>query len=632
MNQPPKKQFRGRIRITLMLMFALLTSIPTALAVPFTLGQTAQQVEIQVTNQLQSVSELKTAQIDNYLDDGNQVLSLIISEAQFTGILRGILLDIDPSDAVLSAINRYLGNKLDYQTVFSELFLYDTKGIILASTNPSQLSKRVGNAPYFEPSLTTNYVQSPFYEISTRDLNIIFTIPIMDSEGNSLGVLAGRADLARLSQIMVERNGLGETGETYLVSLQNNYLLTESRFEGYPINRSYFSDGINNALAGEQGTGRYADYRGTSVIGVYRWLPELEVGLLAEINEDEAFANVRNLQRVNLVAGVGIVAVALGIGLLFARRITQPIITLAKVETQFAQGDYSQRAHINRSNELGQLASAFNQMADSVQQRQTELETLNTSLKEARDEALAAQRIANENSRLKSEFLSTMSHELRTPMNAIEGFTGIMLKRMAGVEYNDKAERYLHKVQSNSRRLLGLINDFLDLSRIESGRLELANMPISPTQMAQTWRDNLGVLADNKGLAFNLKIDPTLPQTIYGDEESISKIAINLVGNAIKFTEKGSVSVSLEKHDNTMALIVQDTGIGIPPHAREFIFDEFRQVDQSSKRLYGGTGLGLAIVQKLARKMEGTVTLQSEVGVGSTFTVILPIQTQEKAS
>jgi len=280
-------------------------------------------------------------------------------------------------------------------------------------------------------------------------------------------------------------------------------------------------------------------------------------------------------------------------------------------------------------NELGALGESFNQMADAVQQRKKELEDVNESLKKARDEALAAQRIANENSRLKSEFLSTMSHELRTPMNAIEGFTGIMLKRMAGVEYNEKAERYLQKVQSNSRRLLALINDFLDLSRIESGRLELANLPYSPKEMAQKWRDNLVVLADEKGLRFDVKVDDNLPDSIHGDEESISKIAINLIGNAIKFTETGAVTVNVEKQDENMAIIVQDTGIGIPPHAREFIFDEFRQVDQSSKRVHGGTGLGLAIVQKLTREMGGTVTLQSEMGVGSTFTVVLPLQIEQ---
>jgi signal transduction histidine kinase len=211
-------------------------------------------------------------------------------------------------------------------------------------------------------------------------------------------------------------------------------------------------------------------------------------------------------------------------------------------------------------------------------------------------------------------------------MNAIEGFTGIILKRMAGIDYNDKAERYLNKIQSNSQRLLGLINDFLDLSRIESGRMELANMPMSPREMVQQWQSSLSSLAEQKGLTFEVLVDPDLPEVMYGDEESLSKIAINLAGNAIKFTEVGSVTLSLQRRGDQMQLEVQDTGIGIPPHAREFIFDEFRQVDQSSKRRYGGTGLGLAIVQKLAREMGGTVTLHSEVGIGSTFTVLLPIQ------
>ena len=261
-------------------------------------------------------------------------------------------------------------------------------------------------------------------------------------------------------------------------------------------------------------------------------------------------------------------------------------------------------------------------MAQAVQGREIDL-------KQARDEALVAQRIAQETTRVKSEFLSTMSHELRTPMNAIEGYTSVMLKHMAGVEFNDKTERYLKKVQTNSQRLLALINDFLDLSRIEAGRLELANLPMCPEETAKQWKESLSVLAESKNLAFELQIDPTLPEIIYCDEESLTKIAINLVGNAIKFTEAGSVTVSLQTCANQMELKVSDTGIGIPAHARDFIFDEFRQVDQSSKRKYGGTGLGLAIVQKLTRAMGGTVTLQSKVGVGSVFTVLLPLKTSQ---
>lgn len=332
----------------------------------------------------------------------------------------------------------------------------------------------------------------------------------------------------------------------------------------------------------------------------------------------------------------------IALALVVARLLIRPLYQIMTATREISAGRFDVHLSVQSGDEFAELAASFNQMAQAIHDRENELVELNASLeqrvaartielKAARDEALAAQRIAQENSRLKSEFLSTMSHELRTPMNAIEGFTGIMLRRMAGVEYNEKAERYLTKVQSNSRRLLSLINDFLDLSRIESGRLELAYLPLSPEEMVQKWREDLSVLAENKGLAFDVQIDPSLPETLYGDEESLSKIAINLVGNAIKFTEKGSVSLALNRQGDHMALIVSDTGIGIPPHARDFVFDEFRQVDQSSKRKYGGTGLGLAIVQKLAREMGGTVTLQSEIGIGSTFTVLLPIQQMEMA-
>lgn len=236
-----------------------------------------------------------------------------------------------------------------------------------------------------------------------------------------------------------------------------------------------------------------------------------------------------------------------------------------------------------------------------------------------------ANRIANENARLKSEFLATMSHELRTPLNAIEGFTGIILSQFGGIKLDEKTERHVQRIQANSKRLLSLINDFLDLSRIEAGRLELANMTFSPAQLAEKWREQFSVLADKKGLEFRISVDPTLPEQMLGDEEAISKVVLNLLNNAVKFTEKGSVSLSLTRLGDEWSIAVEDTGIGIPPHARDFIFEEFRQVDQSSKRVYGGTGLGLAIVQKLTRLMGGSVSLKSEVGQGSTFTIVLPM-------
>ncbi len=307
------------------------------------------------------------------------------------------------------------------------------------------------------------------------------------------------------------------------------------------------------------------------------------------------------------------------------------------------QGDLDARTELVSSNEIGQLGQTLNFMADAVQSREQELKTVNASLEQrvavrtaeleqARDEALVAQRIAKENDRLKSEFLSTMSHELRTPLNAIEGFTSIMLSGM-GIELSDRAEDMVKRVSSNSKRLLHLINDFLDLSRIESGRLELVEAPLSPADLARKWQNEVGVLAEEKGVDFIINVSENLPTTIFSDEEALSKIAINLLGNAFKFTHQGQVTLNMQRIGESWSISVSDTGIGIPPHAREYIFDEFRQVDGSSKRVYGGTGLGLALVQKLARAMGGNVSLESEVDKGSTFTVILPLITyQEKGA
>ena len=261
------------------------------------------------------------------------------------------------------------------------------------------------------------------------------------------------------------------------------------------------------------------------------------------------------------------------------------------------------------------------QITDALQ----EVETLNTTLSHTNQELLKANAVAKEAARLKSEFMATMSHELRTPLNAMLGFSGILLEGMGG-EFDSEAGHMIERIQQNSSRLLGLINDVLDIAKIEAGRMDLVSVPINPRQMAEGWRSQMGVLADQKQLDFITEIDPELPEQIFGDSDRISQIAINLLSNAFKFTESGSVKLSLACKDTAWQIQVIDSGIGIPPHAINYIFDEFRQLDGSSKRAYGGTGLGLAIVRNLCRMMEGTIHVSSKLNEGSTFTVTLPLR------
>ncbi len=231
---------------------------------------------------------------------------------------------------------------------------------------------------------------------------------------------------------------------------------------------------------------------------------------------------------------------------------------------------------------------------------------------------------AVEANRLKSEFLATMSHELRTPLNAIIGFAEVMLMGLAGT-MDEKVRHTTKRIHYNSERLLSLIDDLLDISRIEANRVDLIISEFAPEDLLGNVKRVIEPQAAEKNVAYVGEVDENLPPRLYGDMQRLERIIINLAGNAVKFTDEGEIKVSLERVDETQWCIkVADTGIGIARHAQEFIFDKFRQVDGTSRRAYMGAGLGLAIVKELTLLMKGNVRVESAPGEGSTFTVTLP--------
>lgn len=230
-----------------------------------------------------------------------------------------------------------------------------------------------------------------------------------------------------------------------------------------------------------------------------------------------------------------------------------------------------------------------------------------------------------EASRLKSQFLATMSHELRTPMNAIIGFSQILLRPKFGQlthQQTDMVERILN----NGKHLLMLLNEVLDFSKLEAGRLELKAELFDLTTVVNATVVEMQSLAEAKKLLLEVEIDLQNPW-VFNDSLRLRQILVNLLSNAIKFTETGGVWVEVkELPDNWIAIAVRDTGIGIAPKDSKHIFEAFRQVDQSITRKYPGTGLGLAIIDSLVRMMSGTIFLESQLGVGSMFRVEIPRQ------
>jgi PAS domain S-box-containing protein len=246
-----------------------------------------------------------------------------------------------------------------------------------------------------------------------------------------------------------------------------------------------------------------------------------------------------------------------------------------------------------------------------------------TERKRAEAELRAALEAAQAANRATSQFLAMMSHELRTPMQAVLGYADLLL---AGPESSLTAEQRedLEAIRRGAGRMIALVKQILDLSRLDAGRWECVAEPVDVAKAVALVRRDVAPQAAASGLGLCVELPPDLPP-VRADEEGLHQVLLNLVGNAVKFTERGGVRVSARTEDDRVAITVSDTGIGISPEALPYIFDEFRQADSRLSRRHGGAGLGLAIAKKLADQMGGCIGVESQVGVGSAFTLRLPV-------
>jgi PAS domain S-box-containing protein len=283
---------------------------------------------------------------------------------------------------------------------------------------------------------------------------------------------------------------------------------------------------------------------------------------------------------------------------------------LSELSDNLAHGILSLRAQVERTEALAALELSRLELEERVRERTAEL----VEAKEAAESA----------DRLKSTFLATMSHELRTPLNSIIGFTGIVSQGMAG-PLNPEQTKQLTIVKNSARHLLDLINDVLDISKIEAGQLEVQCEEFSLPRAIEKVAAIVSPLADKKGIALHTEVSPEVG-SIIGDQRRTEQILLNLVGNAVKFTDEGSVIVRCWRENEWLVTAITDTGIGIDPQHQESIFEPFRQADTGLARKREGTGLGLSICKRLLEHMGGIISVESVSGQGSTFTIQLPME------
>jgi signal transduction histidine kinase/DNA-binding response OmpR family regulator len=333
--------------------------------------------------------------------------------------------------------------------------------------------------------------------------------------------------------------------------------------------------------------------------------------------------------------------IALVLALLAARQITGPLRRLAQAAAEMEKGRLDVPVPVEGNDEVAQLALTLKRTAGAlresmstleqrVRERTRELEAAREALEQQRGELEEKTRRIQEADRLKSAFIANMSHEIRTPLNSVLALSQLLRDGTAGTLMAEQ-RKYLEVIERNGQNLLRLINDILDLSRIEAGHLE---MDVQSVDLASDIRETVGALvplAEAKGLEVQVKLPRELP-LVRCDVDRVRQVLTNLVGNAIKFTEAGHVQVSADVRDDLVAIHVTDTGVGIPSALTGKIFQEFFQVDQTLARRQGGTGLGLAIASKLTHLMGGEIAVQSVPGSGSRFTLTLPRATGARAT
>lgn len=286
------------------------------------------------------------------------------------------------------------------------------------------------------------------------------------------------------------------------------------------------------------------------------------------------------------------------------------VALIVELGENVAHGISALRARKERDAAMAALMHSRLELEERVRQRTAELE-------EAKEAAESADW-------LKSAFLATMSHELRTPLNSIIGFTGIVIQGLAG-PLNDEQKKQLGMVQKSARHLLALINDVLDISKIEAGQLEIQCVPFSMLEAIGRAVSIVSPLAHKKGISLHTEMSPEIDR-IVGDQRRTEQILLNLLGNAVKFTEQGEVNVRCVRNQGWVVIAIQDSGPGIPPEYQESIFEPFRQLDTGLARKHEGTGLGLSICKRLLDRLGGCISLESTPGQGSTFIVRVPLE------
>jgi signal transduction histidine kinase len=775
---------RGGLGRTLLTAFLVLAIVPLSTISWYATRRERHDIEREVTAKLSSVAAMMEAQVCQWVEGRAADLALLAALPATQESTRALIARTADASTAREVLSAQLDALQAQDPAFHRLAVLDSKGQVLVSTAPRTEDWLA------EQGITLGPEQALGLHCTTialtEDAGLMVVQRITDPGDGTLGLLAGWLNLGDLVQTMQAVSGLGRTGEVYLVDTSGAAL---------PQGRAVTSSGIEAALSGQNSEGLHENYAGVPVIGVYRWIPNLELALVAEQAQEEAFATTDSVTAAVVGATLVVALATAVIAAIVTRQIARPVVQLTESALSIADGDMEQRVPVTSRDEIGILAYVFNRMAAElktlyndlegkvaqrtallqqanyqIQRRAIQLATtvevsqaatsilepdqllrevvllvrdsfayayvgiyllgddgkqallqaeagsgetmaavkakpvpvenggavgqailtgkpsivrwdavhtegvscsphiraeaalplrigdqtigvldilstnardfdaddvsvlrnvanqITIALENARAYAIEreAARQLRELERAKRRFLANMSHELRTPLTNIIGFSRLMLRGIDG-PLTEQQHDDLEIIYHNGQHLLGLINDLLDISHIEAGLMELEFREVDLANLIRSVMATASALVRDKEIELRQEIDAHLPK-VQADAGRIRQVLLQLLANAAKFTEQGTITVRAWSADDQVLVSVSDTGAGIPSEDQERIFERFEQGSLEKGRRPSGAGLGLALSKEFVEMHGGRIRVESEVGKGSTFTLTLPLK------